>query len=169
MHSMLIQTFLTNLKPHLQLTVRQMISEWPSLTKDQFQAKLMEKDAAGCLEIVRPKEAHYQTQDSNCPSNQPGGGVVAGHGRSRGKGRGNSFGRKGNNRKRPAGCFNCGKTDHWVSQCPYPPRQNTPHDTQVQDTQPYPQHSQTSDLPPPPPPPQSNPRFPIAWGQQTPH
>lgn len=106
--------------------VRQMISEWPTSTMDEFQKTLTEKDAAGCFDIPKEKAigTHYQGGPQEVkPRFNTGGGGQWGRGRNRGRGRGNNRGRgrglSGGPPQTRTGCFNCGEEGHWRNQCPY--------------------------------------------------
>lgn len=130
MISLMIQTYISNLKPQMGVMVRQMISEWPTSALEDFQKTLSEKDAAGCFEIKQKLvSAHFQGGPHNGPpqgnNGQWGGrgrGGVKGRARSRGRGRGFSQNPPGNSRTR---CFNCGAEDHWRNQCPYESQDQT--------------------------------------------
>lgn len=64
MHSLMIQTFISNLKPQHGLMVKQMISDWPTKTIPEF----TEKDAAGCFDILKGP--------GTCNSSSPTQGMV---------------------------------------------------------------------------------------------
>lgn len=59
MHSLMIQTFISNLKPQHGLMVKQVISDWPDKTIPEFQKAVTRKDAAGCFEIPKGPGTHF--------------------------------------------------------------------------------------------------------------
>lgn len=161
MHSLLIQTYLSNLAPKYALVVRQQISDWATSSMTDFQKKLTEKDAAGCFDIPKqtPAPIHYQ---DNFPGNQRGN-FYKKRGQDRGGYRGGYRGRgqpqRGDFQQRQPkpGCFNCGDPGHWKAQCPWYDRECT-----------------NSGPPAAPTPPQAPPsvqqqhgvKYPISWKQQ---
>lgn len=145
MDPLLIQTFLSNLKPHLVVPVKQMITEWSTLPRTDFGKALSQKDAAGCFDIPKPSPVSTQHFQGNMKGN------------FRGRGRGRFRGRNGRGMSRPRnnGCFNCGAEDHWVSQCPHPTSPQTPDSSSAPNQTQQPQAST-----------QQGPTFPIKWGNQ---
>lgn len=162
--ALFIQTFMNNLKPQFALVVKQMISEWTTQTIDQFQETLIQKEAAGCFDVIKEKAVSslYQGGVRTQPPQDNGGQWGSGNrgrGRGRTRGRGHGFSRPPQQSR--TCCFNCGQQGHWRNQCPY--EWNNPN-TQDQDqmrTQ-GPQSSQPNQVAPK----QQGPRFPIQWNQQ---
>lgn len=157
--ALFIQTFMNNLKPQFALVVKQMISEWTTQTIDQFQETLIQKEAAGCFDVIKEKAVStlYQGGVRTQPPQDNGGQWGSGNrgrGRGRTKGRGHGFSRPPQQSR--TCCFNCGQQGHWRNY-----EWNNPNTQDQMHTQ-GPQSSQPNQVAPK----QQGPRFPIQWNQQ---
>ena len=131
---------------------------------DQFQETLIQKEAAGCFDVIREKavSTHYQGGVQTQPPQNNGGQWGSGNrGRGRIRGRGLDFSRPPQQSR--TCCFNCGLEGHWRNQCPYECNNSNTQDQDQMHTQ-GPQYRQQNQVAPK----QQGPRFPIQWNQQQP-